>query len=173
MRGWVPEGKWFVRGGRREFRVVNEAGLEIASTRLRAVAYLVAAGRDLIEAAQAALHAFNTNPQDRFLTPEEEEAIAKLRVALTKARLPQLSAEILHRGPDRVVINESGEATTSRRAREDYGILPDVIFIRNDGWSLGAPAHLERVAYEMHQGEWVGYMRTPFVVERMISEYPA
>jgi len=47
---------------------------------------LIAAAPDLYEACEAALHAFNTNPTDRFLTPEEEDAIEKLRSALARAR---------------------------------------------------------------------------------------
>lgn len=48
----------------------------------------------------------------------------------------------------RIVINKEGEAVTMKRARE-MGILPLIVFIRNDGWMLGAPLEFEKVAYEM------------------------
>src|SRR5262245_59247353 len=46
---------------------------------------------------------------------------------------------------NRVVIDELGGAVNPRRASE-MGVTPDVVFIRNDGWVLGAPARLESVA---------------------------
>lgn len=58
-------------------------------------------------------------------------------------------------GPDRVVTNESGEATTPMRACQDHKIVPTVIFIRDDGWSLGAPEQFRRVAFEMWRDKWV------------------
>ncbi|HEX9504247.1 MAG TPA: hypothetical protein VF974_08105 [Patescibacteria group bacterium] len=66
---------------------------------------------------------------------------------------------ILVHGPDRVVINTEAEAVNSSYAHQHYGVLPDVIFIRNDGWSLGAPDWLETVAYELWTEEWTGFMR--------------
>lgn len=58
-------------------------------------------------------------------------------------------------GPTRVVINLSGEATTPERAERDYQVKPDIIYIRNDGWSLGCPAYLDNVTSNMWKDEWV------------------
>jgi len=69
--------------------------------------------------------------------------------------------EIMPGGPDRVVVDPSGEAVPSRRAREEYGVQPDVIFIRDDHWTLGAPESLEDVARDMWAGEWAGLIRRP------------
>lgn len=77
---------------------------------------------------------------------------------------------VLTHGPDRVMIGP-GEATTWLRAFRDHGIVPDIVFIRNDGWTLGAPGHLEAEAYELWQNEWVGFMRRPEVDAMPISAY--
>jgi hypothetical protein len=61
-------------------------------------------------------------------------------------------------GPDRIVINADGEATTSRRARREYNIYPAIIFVRDDGWMLGAPANLVKVAEEMWRDEWIAVL---------------
>ena len=63
------------------------------------------------------------------------------------------------------------EAVTSRRAREEYRIVPDIIFIRNDGWSLGAPQHLEHAAYRLWKDEWTYFMRPPEIIIHRMDEY--
>lgn len=60
---------------------------------------------------------------------------------------------IRRRGPDRVVADASGEATSPARAKE-RGIEPDVILLRDDGWSLGAPRGLELIAYSIWKERW-------------------
>ena len=72
----------------------------------------------------------------------------------------QLS-DIKKRGPTRVVIDRHGEAVAPRRALEKC-IRCDVIFIRADGWSLGAPLQFSDVAENMWRDEWVGVTRAPF-----------
>jgi hypothetical protein len=54
----------------------------------------------------------------------------------------------------RVVVNEAGEAVPLRRARQ-MGIEPTVAFVRDDGWTLAAPAHLVHVAEKMWLGMWI------------------
>lgn len=59
-------------------------------------------------------------------------------------------------GPTRVVINAEGETKPPDRACKEDGVLPLLVFIRNDGWTLGASyEHLE-VARKMWADEWVG-----------------
>jgi len=60
--------------------------------------------------------------------------------------LDQKLDDVVRLGPTRVVINEQGEATTYVRALTEYNVNYDVVFIRDDGWTLGAPSHLEAVA---------------------------
>lgn len=55
---------------------------------------------------------------------------------------------------NRVVIKADGTAVNPVKAKREYQIEPGVIFVRNDGWTLGAPAHLENVAFNMWRDEW-------------------
>ncbi len=64
-------------------------------------------------------------------------------------------------GPSRVVINHDGEALSPRRARELHSITPDIVFIRHDGWTLGAPYYLARAAYLLWRDQWFGVFVLP------------
>lgn len=76
-------------------------------------------------------------------------------------------------GPDRVIINLEGEGISPDRASKQHGITSKIIFIRNDGWSLGAPSQFEHVAYLTWKDEWVAFIRRPGSVVSPISEYDA
>lgn len=58
--------------------------------------------------------------------------------------------------PNRVVVNREGEALRPSIARKRHGVEADIIFVRKDGWTLGAPAELASVAERMWRDEWVG-----------------
>lgn len=81
-------------------------------------------------------------------------------------------AEIKRSGPQRVLIDAEGGAVNSKRAREQYGVTPDIIFIRADGWTLGAPSYWEMNAERLWPDEWIGYLRrgdevaTPYLTGR-------
>lgn len=77
---------------------------------------------------------------------------------MTDAQLRSIARTIENEGPDRVVIDSSGEATTPKRAREDYDIFPTTIFIRDDAWSLGAPRRFIQLAYKLWEHEWIARM---------------
>lgn len=89
-----------------------------------------------------------------------------------EATLQEMAAKALAEGPDRVMISEH-EALGSKRARELHGTVPDVVFLRGDGWSLGAPKELEYAAYRTWPDQWVGFMICPETAARPISEYGA
>jgi hypothetical protein len=72
----------------------------------------------------------------------------------TNMDINKIIQDIMMSGPDRVVINDQAEAISSKRAREQHNITPDVIFIRDDGWSLAAPMGLIRVAYNTWPDQW-------------------
>lgn len=74
-------------------------------------------------------------------------------------------------GPDRVVINAEQEGVSSKRAREEHGINPDVVFIRRDGWTLGAPKRFAAAAFGTWADEWIGFVEKPQTTARPISEY--
>lgn len=68
--------------------------------------------------------------------------------------LPKLVEQIKMNGPTRVLINQY-----EGRPPSVADIKPDVVFLRKDGWSLGAPKHLIKYAEELWADEWV------FVIE--------
>jgi len=70
-------------------------------------------------------------------------------------RLIALCRTVRQMGPARVLVGSGGDATTVKNAWDDYRVFPDVIFVRDDGWSLGAPKRLEKVAYELWKDVWV------------------
>ena len=74
---------------------------------------------------------------------------------MEEGKLKAIVAKIVEVGPSRVVIDVSGEATTPRRALQDYGVTPDIIYVRNDTWSLGTPAQFDTVAQNAWRDEWV------------------
>lgn len=84
--------------------------------------------------------------------------------------LEDASKDILRSGPTRVMIDRE-EAFPPERAKIEFGVIPDVIFLRDDGWSLGAPKHLERVAWAMWSKEWVAFMYNPPSKFQPIKKY--
>jgi len=84
--------------------------------------------------------------------------------------LNKLVEEIMTFGPRRVMVN-GDEAMSPYRARENHAIEAEVIFIRNDGFSLGAPSYLEMSAWLMWKDEWVAFLRKPEKEAKPISEY--
>ncbi len=72
--------------------------------------------------------------------------------------LVKVTREIRANGPKRVVINASGEATIPLRASREHGIVSVVVFLRNDGWTLGAPEHLRGCAQVMWADSWIAVM---------------
>lgn len=75
--------------------------------------------------------------------------------------LEKIRQEVLALGPERVLINEH-ETMPPKTAKRERGIEPDVILIRDDGWTLGAPEHLQGAAFKMWQKEWVAVLYRPF-----------
>jgi len=69
---------------------------------------------------------------------------------------------IAYNGPTRVVVSGDGEAKPPLKAKREDDIEPDIIFIRDDGWSLGAPAVFKEVADGMCAGDWVCVIYKPF-----------
>lgn len=85
--------------------------------------------------------------------------------------LVNATSRILAHGPTRVLVNEDGIAVKPRRAREVYDITPDIVFIRDDGWSLGAPKHLADIAEAIWENEWKGVLLRPLSVPITYGEY--
>lgn len=83
----------------------------------------------------------------------------------------RMCEQIKEDGPTRVVVDGGGLGVPPRRAREQFHIVPSVIFIRSDGWSCGAPREFEAVAYGLWKREWIGFMRRGEDVIRPMTEY--
>jgi len=60
-------------------------------------------------------------------------------------------------GPTRVIVNENGLAVSPKQIR---GEKVDIVFIRFDGWSLGASDKLAFTAYKQWATQWVYVLRT-------------
>ncbi len=60
-------------------------------------------------------------------------------------------------GPTRVVVSVTDGlyAVPPDAALRDYGIVADVVFIRNDGWSLGCRMWETGPTAALWAGEWV------------------
>jgi hypothetical protein len=86
-------------------------------------------------------------------------------------KLKQMAERIMESGPSRVLINASGEATTSRRAREEHHIHPVIVFIRDDGWSLAAPQELIDVAEKLWSDHWIGVIVRPSTEAILYDEW--
>lgn len=67
--------------------------------------------------------------------------------------------DVIAYGPNRVLVGAEGETASYRDAIMTLHIKPVVVLVRDDGWTLGAPADLEDVARKMWETRWVGVIR--------------
>lgn len=65
-------------------------------------------------------------------------------------------------GPTAMIVNKRGVSTTPELAEQIYGLVPAVVFLRDDGWSMGAPKDLEEVAKKLWKKHWVAFAYSPF-----------
>lgn len=75
-------------------------------------------------------------------------------------RLREVVDQIFANGPQRVMIDEH-EARPAKRAAVFHRITPEIIFIREDGWTLGAPLRLAAAAERLWADQWVAVMFNP------------
>ena len=73
--------------------------------------------------------------------------------------------------PNRVVVDRDGMAVNASRAKHEFCAYPDIVFVRDDGWTLGAPLALERVAYRLWRDYWTHFARRGDELMSKISEY--
>lgn len=71
---------------------------------------------------------------------------------------------------DRVVIDPDGSAISPERAEKEYHVYPGIIFLREDGWTLAAPAIWTQIAYHLWQDYWT-HFSTDGETWRPIAEY--
>ena len=72
---------------------------------------------------------------------------------------------------DRVVVNDEGFAVRPAEAFEHYGVISRIIFVRDDGFAVGAPAEFADAAYRLWAGSWREFKVWPDYAPRPISEY--
>lgn len=89
---------------------------------------------------------------------------------MTNNNLVSYAKQIGANGPRRVLV-EGDFAETPQRAREIYDIWPDIVFIRNDGWSLGAPNNLADTAEKLWAGHWIGVLIRPSTEPITMEDY--
>ncbi len=85
--------------------------------------------------------------------------------------LTNIKRQLDERGPERVVYGYDGQATSAKRAREHFGVVPSIVFIRDDGWTVGAPEAFEVVAYNLWPDKWTWYYRPGMECPRAIMFY--
>jgi len=79
--------------------------------------------------------------------------------------------EIKRWGPRRVLIDKEGSATTPERAYRLQNRPVDIIFIRHDGWTLGATSELAEYAEQLWADHWIGVLVTPGIRAITYAEY--
>ena len=72
---------------------------------------------------------------------------------------------------ERVIVNDCGLALRPAEAFFNRLICARIIFERNDGWTLGAPPELERVAHAQWSAEWVAFRCWPDYERQPIAKY--
>lgn len=90
--------------------------------------------------------------------------------------MPPIDVELIVRnltfsGPSRVMVSKTKSATY-RVATTQFHIVPTIIFIRYDGWTLAANEKLERAAYDTWPENWIAFLRKPNEVAQPIAEHP-
>jgi hypothetical protein len=81
------------------------------------------------------------------------------KISGSSMTLQEIADKVMQQGPNRVIVDREGYAVPPWRALRDYGYTPDVVFIRADGWTLGAPQRYEKTAEALWADEWIGVMR--------------
>ena len=73
---------------------------------------------------------------------------------MTDAQIKEAIDNASRNGPTRVVYSDEGQATTPELALQLYNEVAEVVFIRNDGWTLGASMKYYKVAHDLWEGDW-------------------
>lgn len=106
--------------------------------------------------------------------PQRQRAIASV-LTERQRQVADAVARWQRDGCSRVLISRDGTAVAPSRARTLHGIMPDVVYFRADGWSLGAPWALSTVAWEQWRNEWIAAidLRRPEAVFPFSQQQPA
>lgn len=72
--------------------------------------------------------------------------------------------------PRRVMVAKHIAASPDA-AEKRFGIKPDVVFVRNDGWTLGAPENLASHAHAQWPETWIAFYRLDDMRVRPIDDF--
>lgn len=61
-------------------------------------------------------------------------------------------------GPDRIMLASDYAVSPNNAVASGYSPIWDIVFVRNDGWTLAAPKHLERVAHQTWPDCWIAVL---------------
>lgn len=64
-------------------------------------------------------------------------------------------------GCDRVVTTHDGRAVPYKNAVEEFDIDVEIIFIRDDGWTLGCNRNMLETAYYLWHDKWIAVLIKP------------
>lgn len=70
----------------------------------------------------------------------------------------KILADIARYGPKRVMIDENGTSMPPETAERVHEIKPEIILVRDDGWSIGCEIYLQNELYELYPDMWIGFM---------------
>lgn len=104
------------------------------------------------------------------LSDSEEAAMPRVPAPTVSATLSADADRVLVAGAARVLVNKDGLYVVPQVARTRYNVVPDVVFIKSTGWTLGVPTALETQAQSM-TSEWVGVLRLDTKRTQPYEEY--
>jgi hypothetical protein len=90
---------------------------------------------------------------------------------MTNVDIELVVRNIMAKGPSRVMVSKT-KSTTCRVATTQFHIEPTIIFIRHDGWTLGANEKFEEAAYKTWPENWIAFLRKPNETAQPIAEHP-
>lgn len=90
---------------------------------------------------------------------------------VARAVLIEEAQRVLRHGPTRVMVDAQGLAVSPESARTRHGVTPGIVFIRDDGWSLGSPAQFESRAAALYADHWIGVLRLPTQAAQSVVSY--
>lgn len=70
-------------------------------------------------------------------------------------RIDQAVEVLRKQGPQRTLLPD-GTGVRPKHAYKDFGIIPEIVFIRQDGWTLGVMPDTYEMGRKMWEDEWIG-----------------
>ena len=78
-------------------------------------------------------------------------------------------ARVIKSGPRVVLVNDECKCVKASYAEQDFNVIPEIIFVRRDGWTLGAPIKFQDLAFD--RDEWVAFIDVEYRTILSILHY--